>query len=138
VRFEAGVRPSSVWQAVHAGLKICCWICVEKVTVGVGLGDDGLLLLLEQPTAPSRIESDRTPNLNLTHICIVDTPCCLTGHEIFVSMSPVVKHEGEQFGCRRAPIQRDGFRGADDVASPGSRVNWIRKRSPKYRGDGVD
>src|SRR6266403_786048 len=77
--FPDGVRPSSVWQAVHAGLRICCWICVAKLTVGVGVGVVGLLLL-EQPTATSTTETDNRPHLNLMNLCIGDTPCCcLTG-----------------------------------------------------------
>src|SRR5262245_45748165 len=73
-RFDDGVRPSSVWQETQAGLKICCWICVENVTVFAGgVGDDGLLLL-EQPAATSMSESINTPDLILTPICIEDTP----------------------------------------------------------------
>src|SRR5262252_10360452 len=73
-RFDDGVRPSSVWQVTQAGLKICCWICVENVTVFAGgVGDDGLLLL-EQPAATSMSESINTPDLTLTLICIEDTP----------------------------------------------------------------
>src|SRR5262245_19751721 len=63
-----GVRPSSVWHDVHAGVRICAWICVEKLgpADGVGAGAAGLLEPLLHAAATMPAEATNTPAATLT------------------------------------------------------------------------
>src|SRR5262249_54947934 len=69
-----GVRPSSEWHDVHAGVRICAWICCEKVGPVDDGGDDGAAGLLEQPAANAAANMTTMPTAALTTRTLTSIP----------------------------------------------------------------